>query len=56
MLHVGHVFGLEKSGAGGREFAHTILDFDVYDPGDTKVVHLEGKDEKIAKGTSMATR
>lgn len=56
MLHAGHVLGLEKSGAGRRELADTVLDSDVHDPGDAKVVHLEGTNEKVAKVTSVAAR
>lgn len=56
MLHGGHVSGLEKPSAGRRESAYTVFDPDVFDPGNSKMVHFKRKDEEIAEISSMAAR
>lgn len=56
MLHGGHVYGLEKPGAVRRDFANTVFNSDVHDPGNAKMVYLEGESEDGAKGPSMAAR
>lgn len=56
VLHGGHVSELEKSGAAGRVFADSVLDSHVHDPGNAQVVYLEGQDETVAKGSSVAAR
>jgi len=54
VLRSGYVFGLEKSGAGGSDFTATILDFDVHNSGNAKMVHLQRENEDVPKVSSMA--
>lgn len=56
MLHGGHVYGLEKPGSNRRDYADTVYDTHVHDPGDAKMVYLEGKSEDVAKVSSMVAR
>lgn len=56
VLRSRHVSGLEKSGVDRSEFTVTILDFNVYNSGDAKVVHLQGEDKDVPQVSSMAAR
>lgn len=56
MLRSGYVSGLEKSGAGRGEFTTTILDFDVHNSGNAKMVHFQGEDKDVPKISSMVAR
>lgn len=56
MLHNGHVSRLEKSGTDRNKFIAAILDFDVHNSGDTKMVHFQGENEDVPKISSMAAR
>ena len=56
MLRSGYVSGLEKSGAVRGEFTTTILDFDVHNSGNAKMVYFQGKNKEIPKSSSMVAR
>lgn len=56
MLRSGHVYELEKSGADRSVFTAAILDFDVRNSRNAKMVHLEGKDKDVSQVSSMAAR